>query len=188
METESKTRSNVISLDEFVQREFPKADSSEMPQWVQALSPTSAVEYDEGTGPHNVLYGKGGSGKSNVNGMVWNVILTSAVANLPVEFAVIRMGESRHDYAALDMLPQVVGVYESPEPEELDTIIAAIIDSREEFPEPKHLYLMVDTPPLLPVEIAEHLHTALQRIETRGEEVGVTAVVYAGHGFRDRAA
>jgi cellulose biosynthesis protein BcsQ len=130
---------------------------------------------------------KGGSGKSFVT--IGSAILAAAVNGTPeLQFAVISLGNTHYDYGIYDMLPQLVGAYENPTPDELDAIITAIIDSREEYPEPNHLYLMIDTPPLLPVKTAERLHDTLQRIETDGANVGVTAVVYPGYGLRDCAA
>jgi hypothetical protein len=168
MKTNMKHRSNVISIGEFFNREFSTSHSG-------------------GDGPHDCYTGKGGSGKSFVT--IGSAILAAAVNGTPeLQFAVISLGNTHYGYGIYDMLPQLVGAYENPTPDELDAIITAIIDSREEYPEPNHLYLMIDTPPILPVKTAERLHDTLQRIETDGANVGVTAVVYPGYGLRDCAA
>lgn len=168
MTTKPRHRSNVISVDEFLSREISKTER-------------------EGSGPHPVFQGKNGSGKTRAT--IGGAILAASVEDIPdVQFAIINIGDSAFEYGIYDMLPQIVDVYDNPSPRELDAIISAIIDSREEYPDSKHLYLMMDTSPVLQLETAQKIHTLLQRIESEGDKVGVTAVVYPGYGLRDRAA
>ena len=164
-------RANVISIQEFSRRE---------------LEPLR-TEDSAGTGPHPAFQGKNGSGK--VIQTMSSVILASAIHEIPeVQFTVISLGNDQYEYGIFDMLPQLVGVYENPEPQELDAILTAIIDSRQEYPDAQHLYVMFDTPPVLSTTTARSLRDALERIETEGAHVGVTAVVYPGYGLRDAAA